>query len=54
MGKGNEYQILVNGLALGNHSYHFDVKDDFFEGEAYEWIYQKITDDLVEKDKEII
>lgn len=35
MEKGNEYLIPVNGLALGSHSYHFDVKDDFFEGMDY-------------------
>ena len=40
MEKGNEYQIPVNGLALGNHSYHFDVKDDFFEGMDYSEIHQ--------------
>ena len=40
MDKGNEYQIPVNGLALGNHSYHFDVKDDFFEGMDYSEIHQ--------------
>lgn len=40
MEKENEYQIPVNGLALGNHSYHFDVKDDFFEGMDYSEIHQ--------------
>ena len=40
MEKGNEYQIPVNGLALGNHSYHFDIKDDFFEGMDYSEIHQ--------------
>lgn len=40
MEKGNEYQIPVNGLALGNHSYHFDVKNDFFEGMDYSEIHQ--------------
>lgn len=29
-------------------------KEFEYEGEAYEWVYQKITDDLVEKDKEIL
>ena len=47
MDKGNEYQIPVNGLALGNHSYHFDVKDDFFEGMDYSEIHQgKVSIDL--------
>ena len=40
MEKGNEYQIPINGLALGNHSYHFDIKDDFFEGMDYSEIHQ--------------
>ena len=40
MEKENEYLIPVNGLALGNHSYHFDVKDDFFEGMDYSEIHQ--------------
>ena len=40
MEKGNEYLIPVNGLALGNHSYHFDIKDDFFEGMDYSEIHQ--------------
>lgn len=35
MEKENEYLIPVNGLALGNHSYHFDVKDGFFDGMDY-------------------
>lgn len=40
MEKENEYLIPVNGLALGRHSYHFEVRDAFFEGMDYSEIQQ--------------
>lgn len=35
MEKENVYRIPLSGLALGDQAYHFDVKDDFFEGMDY-------------------
>jgi len=36
----NEFRIPVSGLALGNHTYRFEIKDDFFAGLEYSEIQQ--------------
>ena len=47
MEKNNEFLIPVSGLALGDHSYHFEINDDFFDGMDYSEIQQgKVAVDL--------
>ena len=36
----NEFRIPVSGLALGNHTYQFEIKDDFFAVLEYSEIQQ--------------
>ena len=40
MEKKNEFLIPVSGLALGSHSYQFEIKDDFFAERDYSEIQQ--------------
>ena len=40
MEKKNEYLIPVSGLALGNHSYQYEINDDFFAGMDYSEVQQ--------------
>jgi len=40
MDKKNEFLIPVSGLALGNHSYQFEINDDFFAEREYSEIQQ--------------
>ena len=47
MEKKNEFLIPVSGLALGNHTYQFDIDDDFFAGMEYSEVQQgKVKVDL--------
>ena len=44
MDKKNEFLIPVSGLALGSHSYQFEINDDFFADKEYSEIQQgKVT-----------
>ena len=44
MEKNKEFRIPVNGLALGSHSYQFEINDDFFADKEYSEIQQgKVT-----------
>lgn len=44
MEKNNEFLIPVSGLALGSHSYQFEINDDFFAERDYSEIQQgKVT-----------
>jgi len=44
MNKNSEFRIPVSGLALGNHSYCYEINDDFFAGRDYSEIQQgKVT-----------
>lgn len=44
MEKKNEFLIPVSGLALGSHSYQFEINDDFFTDKEYSEIQQgKVT-----------
>ena len=40
MDKKNEFLIPVSGLALGSHSYQFEINDDFFAGMDYSEVQQ--------------
>lgn len=40
MDKNNEFLIPVSGLALGSHSYRFEINDDFFADKEYSEIQQ--------------
>ena len=40
MDKKNEFLIPVSGLALGSHSYQFEINDDFFVEREYSEIQQ--------------
>ena len=40
MEKKNEYLIPISGLALGSHSYQFEITDDFFADRDYSEIQQ--------------
>ncbi len=40
MEKKNEFLIPVSGLALGSHSYQFEINDDFFAEREYSEIQQ--------------
>jgi len=40
MEKKNEFLIPVSGLALGSHSYQFEINDDFFADKEYSEIQQ--------------
>ena len=40
MEKKNEFLIPVCGLALGSHSFSYEINDDFFEGMDYSEIQQ--------------
>ena len=40
MEKNNEFLIPVSGLALGRHSYQFEINDDFFADKEYSEIQQ--------------
>ena len=40
MEKNKEFRIPVNGLALGSHSYRFEINDDFFADKEYSEIQQ--------------
>ena len=40
MEKKNEFLIPVSGLALGRHSYQFEINDDFFTDKEYSEIQQ--------------
>lgn len=40
MDKNNEFLIPVSGLALGSHSYQFEIDDDFFAEREYSEIQQ--------------
>jgi len=40
MDKKNEFLIPVSGLALGNHSYQFEINNDFFAEREYSEIQQ--------------
>jgi len=40
MDKKNEFLIPVSGLALGSHSYQFEINDDFFADKEYSEIQQ--------------
>ena len=40
MEKKKEFLIPVSGLALGDHSYQFEIKDDFFAEREYSEIQQ--------------
>ena len=40
MEKKNEFLIPVSGLALGSHSYQFEINDDFFVEREYSEIQQ--------------
>ena len=40
MEKKNEYLIPVSGLALGSHSYQYEINDDFFAGMDYSEVQQ--------------
>ncbi|MCR4848474.1 MAG: DUF177 domain-containing protein [Bacteroidales bacterium] len=47
MEKDNEFLIPVSGLALGVHSFKFDIKDDFFADMDYSEVKQAdVTVDL--------
>ena len=47
MEKDNEFLIPVSGLALGAHSFKFDIKDDFFADMDYSEVKQAdVTVDL--------
>ena len=47
MEKDNEFLIPVSGLALGVHSFEFDIKDDFFADMDYSEVKQAdVTVDL--------
>ena len=47
MEKKNEFLIPVSGLALGSHSYQFEINDDFFAEMDYSEIQQgKVTVNL--------
>jgi uncharacterized metal-binding protein YceD (DUF177 family) len=47
MNKNSEFRIPVSGLALGSHSYCFEIDDDFFVGKDYSEIQQgKVTVNL--------
>ena len=44
MEKKNEFMIPVSGLALGNHSYQYEIGDDFFADKEYSEVQQgKVT-----------
>ena len=40
MDKKNEFLVPVSGLALGSHSYQFEINDDFFAEREYSEIQQ--------------
>ena len=40
MEKKNEYLIPISGLALGSHSYQYEIADDFFADRDYSEIQQ--------------
>ncbi len=40
MDKKNEFLIPVNGLALGSHSFDYEIDNDFFEGKDYSEVRQ--------------
>ena len=40
MEKKNEFLIPVSGLALGSHSYQYEINDGFFAGMDYSEVQQ--------------
>ena len=50
MEKENEYRIPISGLALGQHTFHYVIKDEFFAGMDYSEVQQ--GDVLVDLDIE--
>ena len=52
MEKKNEFLIPVSGLALGSHSYQFEINDGFFEEREYSEIQQGKVDVSLDIDRQ--
>ncbi|MBQ8959352.1 MAG: DUF177 domain-containing protein [Bacteroidales bacterium] len=52
MEKKNEFLIPVSGLALGSHSFQYEISDDFFVGMDYSEVQQGRVDVRLDIDRQ--
>ena len=52
MEKKNEFLIPVSGLALGSHSFRYEINDDFFGSREYSEVQQGTVDVTLDVDRQ--